>query len=57
VGDDVFNPAVTRCPRVGWYTKGYFPSLKRREGGNGGEIFEGGTERKGGRRLIRMQSE
>jgi hypothetical protein len=36
IGEGVLSPAVTWCPRAGWYPGGISPSLRRREEGNGG---------------------
>lgn len=57
VGEDVLSAVGTRCPKMGWYSKGASASLKRREGRSGGERFVivglGGEE--GGNQLFLSQ--
>lgn len=38
VGEDTLNPDLAGCSGVGWYPKGAYPSLRRRERVMGGEI-------------------
>lgn len=47
VGEDVLSPAGTRCLREGWYPRGVFLSLRRRDVGNGRGICKGKIGRRG----------
>jgi len=33
--EEVLGPAGTRCPKLGWYTRGVSPSLRRKGEANG----------------------
>jgi hypothetical protein len=47
MGEDLLSPAGTGCPRVRWYPRGTFLSLRRVGRIMEGRICKVGTERRG----------